>query len=138
MFHEPVRSMWHGKAESQFIDSFIDINKVYHSVFQMFGICEAFSSLSVPHDEGDYNMIMPPMRYNILEGKGFVAFGSDLVELDSILLGITEPYIIQDKKTNVDPIRSARDILGSVKEETIVTAKRVATDWVTTKTRITP
>ena len=81
---------------------------------------------------------MPPMRYNILEGKGFVAFGRDLVELDSILLGLTESLIVQDKKTNVEPIRSAQGVMGSVDEESIQAAKRVATDWVTTYDHLEP
>ncbi|MHA2021417.1 MAG: hypothetical protein ACW96N_06860, partial [Candidatus Thorarchaeota archaeon] len=128
MFPEPVRSWWHGPEESRYLDSFIDINKVYHSLFNMYGICEAFNSLSVPHDEGDFNLQMPPMRYNILEGKGFVAFGSNLVELDTILLGLTEQLILQDQKTNREPLLLAQDVFGAVDESLLVEAKQAAGD----------
>jgi len=39
MFPEPARSWWHGTGESRYLDSFIDINRVYHSLFNMYGIC---------------------------------------------------------------------------------------------------
>ncbi len=138
MLPEPARSWWHGLDESRYLDSFIDINKVYHSLFNMYGICEAFSSLSVPHDEGDFDLQMPPMRYNILEGKGFVAFGSNLVELDAILLGLTEPLILQDEKTNREPIRLAQEVFGAVDEKCITEAKQKAGDWITTGVRVAP
>jgi uncharacterized protein (DUF362 family) len=138
MLPEPARSWWHGKGESRFIDSFIGINKVYHSLFNMFGICEAFTSLSVPDDNGDYDMIMPPMRFNVLEGQGFVAFGKDLVELDTILLGLTKPYILQDEKSNVEPIIRAQQVFGRVDDELVRSAKQEAVDWITSSSRVKP
>ncbi|MHA2143027.1 MAG: hypothetical protein ACXADC_15115 [Candidatus Thorarchaeota archaeon] len=138
MFPEPVRSWWHGLKESRFVDSFLDINKVYHSLYNMYGICEAFSSLAVPHDEGDFNLQMPSMRYNILEGRGFVVFGSNLVELDTILLGLTEQLILQDEKTNREPIRLAQDVFGAVDENYVTEAKQKAADWVATDVRVKP
>jgi uncharacterized protein (DUF362 family) len=138
MLPEPARSWWHGLDESRYLDSFIDINKVYHSLFNMYGICEAFSSLSVPHDKGDFDLQMPPMRYNILEGRGFVAFGSNLVELDTILLALTEQLILQDQKTNREPLLLAQDVFGTVNENLLVEAKQKAKDWVATNVRVKP
>ena len=138
MLPEPARSWWHGTGESRYLASFIDINKVYHSLFNMYGICEAFSSLSVPHDEGDYDLQMPPMRYNILEGKGFVAFGGNLVELDTILLGLTEGLILQDEKTNRQPIQLAQDVFGAVNENYVTEAKQMANGWVASDIRAKP
>jgi hypothetical protein len=138
MFPEPARPWWHGKGESRYLDSFIDINKVYHSLFNMYGICEAFDSLSVPHDEGDFDLQMPPMRYNILEGRGFVAFGSNLVELDTILLGLTEQLILQDEKTNREPIHLAQEVFGAVDENYVTEAKQKAEDWVASDVRVKP
>jgi hypothetical protein len=138
MFPEPARPWWHGTGESRYLDSFIDINKVYHSLFNMYGICEAFDSLSIPHDEGDFYLQMPPMRYNILEGRGFVAFSSNLVELDTILLGLTERLILQDEKTNREPIHLAQEVFGAVDESHVKEAKQEVQDWITTKVRVKP
>ncbi len=132
MLPDPARSWWHGRDESRYLDSFIGINKVYHSLFNLFGICEAFSSLSVPHDEGNFILEMPPMKYNILGGKGFVAFGSSLVELDTILLSLTDQLILQDEKTNREPILLAQEEFGVVKEDYLAEAKQKAGNWVTT------
>jgi hypothetical protein len=138
MLPEPARPWWHGMGESRYLASFIDINKVYHSLFNMYGICEAFSSLSVPHDEGDYDLQMPPMRYNILEGRGFVAFGGNLVELDTILLGLTEGLILQDEKTNRQPILLAQDVFGAVNENYVTEATRKGKAWIASDIRVKP
>ncbi|MFQ5833930.1 MAG: hypothetical protein ACE5H4_14585 [Candidatus Thorarchaeota archaeon] len=134
MLPDPARPWWHGKDESRYLESIIAIKKVYRSIFNLYGICEAFSSLSVPHDEGDFSLQVPPMRYNILGGKGFVAFGSNLVELDAILLSITDQLILQDEKTNREPIQLAQEEFGAVKEDYLVEAKQKAGDWLTTHT----
>jgi hypothetical protein len=138
MFPEPVRSWWHGKGESRYLDSVIDVNKVYHSLFNMYGVCEAFSSVSVPNDEGDYDLQMPPMRYNILEGQGFVAFGSNLVELDTVLLELTEGLILHDDKTNRQPILLAQDVFGAVNEDYVKEAKQRDKEWVSSDLRVKP
>lgn len=38
---DPLRAWWHGPRDRWLGRSIVDINKVYHSLFKVYGICEA-------------------------------------------------------------------------------------------------
>jgi len=52
MIPDPARPWWHGPENSRLAESIVGINKVYHSFFNVYGICEALNTTAVPHPEG--------------------------------------------------------------------------------------
>lgn len=113
MIPDPLRPYWHGAKNSTITQSIIDINKIYHSLFNVFGICEAIFTLPYIHPEGKYEGIYSG-RYNICEGTGFVALGRNLAALDSLLLYLTDPSIRSIANLNKESIKLAGDEFGLV------------------------
>lgn len=128
MIPDPVRSWWHGPKHSRIARSIIDINKIYHSIFNVYGVCEALYTRAVPHPEGKFEGIYTG-RYNIMKGSGVIAFGRSLVSLDTILLNLTEQSILQYTEVNRVPIEVAEEEFGSISKETVKEAKRKVGDW---------
>ena len=128
MIPDPVRSWWHGPKHSRIARSIIDINKIYHSIFNVYGVCEALYTRAVPHPEGKFEGIYTG-RYNIMKGSGVIAFGRSLVSLDTILLNLTEQSISQYTEINRVPIETAEEEFGSISREIIKEAKRKVGDW---------
>lgn len=87
MIPDPLRPWWHGPKHSRIATSIIDINKVYHSLFNVYGICEALSNTAVSHPDGMFKGTYTG-RYNVTDGRGIVAFGRDLVSIDAIFCNL--------------------------------------------------
>jgi len=87
MIPDPLRPWWHGPKHSKIATSIIDINKVYRSIFNVYGICEALSTTPVSHPNGKFEGIYSG-KYNVVDGLGVVAFGRDLVSLDAIVCNL--------------------------------------------------
>ncbi len=85
MIPDPLRPWWHGTKDVLLSKSIIDINKIYHALFNVYGICEALYTRSVPHSKGKFVDQYSGLRYSIIEDLGFISFGRDLVSLDAIL-----------------------------------------------------
>ncbi|MHA1916113.1 MAG: DUF362 domain-containing protein [Promethearchaeota archaeon] len=85
MIPDPLRPWWHGTKDVLLPRSIIDTNKIYHSLFNVYGICEGLNSRSVLHPDGEYEDAYLRRKYKIVENPGFIAFGRDLVSLDAIL-----------------------------------------------------
>ncbi len=85
MIPDPLRPWWHGTKDVLLPRSIIGINKIYHTLFNVYGICEALNTRSILHPEGKFEDFYSGSRYNIIENPGFMAFGRDLVSLDAIL-----------------------------------------------------
>jgi len=81
---DPLRPWWHGPKDGRLAESIVDVNKVYHSLFDVYGICEAMKTMGVLHPEGEFQSLFSDGRFNIVEDLRFVAFGRDLVSLDAI------------------------------------------------------
>ena len=80
---DPVRGWWHGPGDSRIASSIVDINKVYSSLFDVYGVCETLCTNPVKDPEGEIVNVLGT-RYRVVEGLGVVAFGRDLVSLDAI------------------------------------------------------
>jgi len=129
MIPDPLRPFWHGPKNSTIVQSIIDINKIYHSLFNVFGICEAIYTLPLLDPEGKYEGILG--RYNIYEGSGFVAVGRNLAALDALLLYLTDPSIRLIADLNRDPIDLAEDELAlSIEQEAFEEAKDKVGSWI--------
>jgi hypothetical protein len=130
MIPDPLRSWWHAPGHYMAAQNILDVNKLYCSMFNVFGICEALKESAYIHPDGMYQGVYSG-QYHIAEGKGVVAFGRDLVELDTILLGISDPC-----KRNIDdilnraPISLAQAEFGTVDSERIDEAKNKVRKWV--------
>lgn len=130
MIPDPLRPYWHGPKNNTITQSIIDINKIYHSLYNVFGICEAIFTLPIIHPEGRYDGIYSG-RYNIYDGSGFVAIGRNLAALDALLLYLTDPSIRLIADLNRDPIDLAEDELGLlIDKDVFEEAKAKVGNWI--------
>lgn len=130
MIPDPLRPYWHGPKNSTIVQSIIDINKIYHSLFKVLGICEAIYTLPILHPEGKYEGIYSG-KYNICEGTGFVAFGRNLAALDALLLYLTDPSTRLIADINRDPIDLAEDELSlAIDKDAFEEAKAKVGNWI--------
>jgi len=128
MIPDPLRPWWHGSKNSKIATSIVDTNKVYHSLFNVYGICEALNTTAVPHPEGKFEGTYTG-KYNIIEGLGVVAFGRDLVSLDAILLNLTDQSILQSAEVNRAPIDIAEEEFGAYDREALKESKMKVGNW---------
>ncbi|MCW4027292.1 MAG: DUF362 domain-containing protein [Candidatus Bathyarchaeota archaeon] len=128
MIPDPLRSWWHGPKNSRIATSIVDINKVYHSLFNVYGICEALNTTAFPHPEGKSEGTYTG-KYNITEGLGVVAFGRDLVSLDAILLNLTDEWISVADQVNRAPIDMAEDEFGAYDREVLKESNMKIGNW---------
>jgi uncharacterized protein (DUF362 family) len=129
MIPDPLRPWWHGPKESRIASSIIDVNKIYHSLFNIYGILEALSTTAVHDPNGTLEGIYMG-KYNIKEGPGVVAFGRNLVSLDAILLNLTKDWIIVVDSINRAPIHMAQEEFGAYDIETIEEAEIRVGNWI--------
>jgi len=125
---DPLRPWWHGSKNTKIAQSIVDINKIYHSIFNVYGICEALRTTGCIDPDGEYEGIFSG-KYNLAEGKGIVVFGRDLACIDSILLHLSDPSKRLIAKVNSAPIELAQDEFGSINEEMLEDSRRVIGDW---------
>jgi hypothetical protein len=108
MIVDPMRPWWHGPRNERIASSIVDINKVYHSLFNVYGVLTSLYGTAVPNPQGEY-LGEYMGRYDMVEGFGFVAYGRDLVSIDSLLMGLTEDWIGVVDRVNREPIRLAEE-----------------------------
>jgi len=128
MIPDPVRSWWHGHNDSRIATSIIDINKIYHSLFNVYGICEALNATSFSHPEGKFEDVFMG-KYNIRENLGVIAFGRHLVSLDAILLNLTDQWIKDVTEVNRKPIDIAQEEFGAYDRKDLKESKLKVEDW---------
>jgi uncharacterized protein (DUF362 family) len=128
MIPDPLRSWWHGPNNSRIAMSIVDTNKVYYSLFNVYGICEAMNTTAVPHPEGKFEGTYTG-KYNVVEGFGVMAFGRDLVSLDAILLNLTDQSILQSAEVNRAPIDMAEEEFGGYDREALKESKIKVGNW---------
>jgi uncharacterized protein (DUF362 family) len=128
MIPDPLRPWWHGPKNSRIATSIVDVNKVYHSLFNVYGICEALYTTAVPHTEGKFEGIYSG-KYSVGEGLGVVAFGRDLVSLDAILLNLTDQWMLQNAEVNRMTIEMAQEEFGAYDKEVLKESKMKVGRW---------
>jgi len=122
------RSWWHGPNNSRIATSIVDVNKVYRSLFNVYGLCEALNSTTVPQAEGKFEGTYGG-KYNIVEDLGVVAFGRDLVSLDAILCNLAGRSRL--RKTIDRTIDVAEEEFGAYDREALEESKMKVGDWLT-------
>jgi uncharacterized protein (DUF362 family) len=129
MIPDPLRPWWHGPKDSKIATSIVDINKIYHSLFKVYGICEALFTTGVPHPEGKFEGLSFTGKYNIAKNLGVVAFGRDLVSLDAILHNLTSQSLLQNAQTNRAPIEMAEKEFGAYDRAILEESKMKVGNW---------
>jgi uncharacterized protein (DUF362 family) len=124
MIPDPLRPWWHGPKNSRLATSIVDINKIYHSLFNVYGICEALKTMAVSNSEGRFEEMLMG-KYNIIEDLGIVAFGRDLVSLDAILCNLAG----FDLHTFADHIIMAEEEFGAHDRKLLKESKTKVGNW---------
>ena len=86
MIPDPVRAWYHGPKNQRFANAILDITKIYASLFNVYGICEALKTRAIKASEGEYGV--STFRYNVANNLGIIAYGRHPVSLDAILCDI--------------------------------------------------
>ena len=128
MIPDPLRPRWHGVNNLTSTRNIVDVNKIYHSLFNVYGICEALFETAVPHPEGKHQGFYTG-KYNVIEGPGVVVMGRDLVSLDALLLHLTEGSIMVSPPLNQKPIELAEKELGFIDQGVLKDAKTKVGSW---------
>lgn len=129
MIPDPLRPWWHGQNGSTIVQNIVDINKVYHSLFNVYGICEALYTSAYVDPDGEYEGVYTG-RYNLNKGSGVIAYGRDLVSTDAILVALSDPSKRWIADFNRDSIELAKDELGSIDVEAIEEARQKVRSWI--------
>ncbi len=128
MIPDPLRPWWHGPKDRNIAHSILDINKIYHALFNVYGICEALKTTALLHPEGEFEGIYSG-KYNIYEDSELVVCGSDLVSLDALLLHLTDPSKRSIAELNTEPIYMAQEEFGAFNQDHIEEAKPKVGSW---------
>ena len=128
MIPDPCRPYWHGPAGSRIATSIIDINKIYQSLFNMYGICEGLSVTGIPDPDGGHEAVYSG-RYSIVKAPGLIISGRDMVSLDAMLLELTKGVINNVPSINQDPIILAQEEFGPIDKIAIDKAKIQVGSW---------
>ena len=119
---DPLIAWWHGPSNKRFDKSVVDINKIYASLFNVYGICEALRYAAVNHPEGEFGE--QGMRYNVAKDLGVLAFGRHLVSVDAILFSLL----------GLDPekigyLKLGEEAFGAYERGHVEVAKASAANW---------
>lgn len=129
MIPDPLRPWWHGPNGSRIEQSIVDINKVYHSLFNVYGICEALNITAYIHPDGQFKGVYTG-KYNLAEGSGVIVFGRDLVSIDAMLLNLSDPSKRLIAEFNRASIELAEDEFGAVDRKAIEESKMKVQNWI--------
>lgn len=116
---DPLRSWWHGPADKFLSRNIIDLNKVYHAFFNVYGICEAINSAIISNPKGSIKTSWG--NYDVLKNLGFAWSSNNLISLDSVLCVFMD---INPKK--IEYIKLAEKDFGNVDKNVLKIAKIIA------------
>jgi uncharacterized protein (DUF362 family) len=113
---------YHGKSDADLSRNIVDINKIYHSFFNVIGMVEAINSLT-------YNSGNPTAKvksgfgysYDVLEHKGLVYYSDDTLWLDAFIHQQCERDPME-----TEHLREAKRVFGSWSAQLIQTAKNLS------------
>lgn len=126
---DPLRSWWHGPKDSLLSQNIIDINKIYATYFDVYGLCEGIYSVVVSNPKGSIKV--PWGNYDIIENLGIAAFSNHLVSLDALVCGLIDINPLQ-----VGYIRLAEEIFGHFDKNVINNIKVIRKNWFPSLTKL--
>ena len=121
---DPVRAWWHGPGDKRLPHSIIDVNKVYRSLFNVYGVIETLFENPVVDPVGEF---LDPMgtKYHVVENIGVVAFGRNPVSLDAIFCNLAGFNMSQYG----DYLRKSENVFGGYDRETLIDSKEKVGSW---------
>jgi len=119
---DPNRAWWHGPNDKWLGRSIVDINKVYCSLFNIYGICEALRYAIVNDPKGEVKV--PWGSYNLVRDLGIVTLGQPLIYLDAVLCGL-----IGVDPEKVSYLRLGEGAFGRYDRRWVEEAKAEALNW---------
>jgi hypothetical protein len=114
---DPNRMGWHGEGDRDLARSIVDVNKVYASLFDTVGLCEAIFTAVRYTKEGRYPLPWDS-RYDLTENLGLAFCGDRLVDIDAYL---SQACGIDPNK--VEHLRLAAEVFGEWSASLIEEAK---------------
>ncbi|MFX1575493.1 MAG: DUF362 domain-containing protein, partial [Promethearchaeota archaeon] len=126
---DPLRSWWHGPEDSLLSQNIIDINKIYATFFDVYGLCEGIYSAVVSNPKGSIQV--PWGSYDIIENLGIAACSNHLVSLDALICGL-----IDINPSQVEYIRSGEEIFGKFDMKELNNVKNTRENWFPTLTKL--
>jgi len=121
---DPLRAWWHGYKHARLGKSIVDVNKVYGSLFNVYGIVETLYANPIVDSSGEY--VDPAgIRFKVVENMGVVALGRDLVSLDAIFCNLAG----FDMSQYGDHIGKAEKVFGAYDRETLRESKVKVGSW---------
>jgi len=103
---DPSRMGWHGEGDRDLARSIVDINKLYASLFDTVGLCEAIFTAVRYSKQGEYPLPWDN-RYDLAENLGLAFLGDRLVDVDAY---VSQACRIDPDK--VEHIRLAAEVFG--------------------------
>jgi hypothetical protein len=103
---DPNRMDWHGEEDRGLARSIVDINKVYASLFDTVGLCEAIFTAVRYTKKGRYPLPWDN-RYDLTENLGLAFCGNRLVDVDAY---VSQACGIDPNR--VEHIRLAAEVFG--------------------------
>jgi hypothetical protein len=114
---DPNRMGWHGEGDCDLARSIVDVNKVYASLFNTVGLCEAVFTAVRYTKEGRHPLPWDN-RYDLTENLGLAFCGDRLVDVDAY---VSQACGIDPEKT--EHIRLAGEVFGKWSSSLIEEAK---------------
>lgn len=119
---DPIRAWWHGPKDSRLSKSIVDTAKVYGSLFNLHGVWEYGKGTRLRNPEGKLGD--PGFKYDVIDGPGILAHGSNLVEMDALLHRLSG-Y----DEDGADHIKQARGVLGDYDDVLLKDAEKKVGNW---------
>jgi hypothetical protein len=114
---DPNRIGWHGEDDRDLARSIVDVNKVYASLFDTVGLCEAIFTAVRYTKKGKYPLPWDN-RYDLTENMGLAFYGDRLVDVDAY---VSQACGIDPNK--VEHLRLAAEVFGKWTVESIKEAE---------------
>jgi hypothetical protein len=119
---DPIRSWWHGPHDNRLTKSIVDTAKVYDSLFTLYGVWEYGAGTRLRNPIG--NLGEEGWRYDIVDGPGRLAAGSNLAEMDALLHHLTG-YADE----GAEHIQAAKGVLGDYDAALLPEAEKKIRNW---------
>jgi uncharacterized protein (DUF362 family) len=113
---DPLRAWWHGSDDIYLSRNILDINKLYHTFFEEFGLCEAITSATVSNPQGAIDV--PWGSYDVVKEPQFACASEDLLSLDAVMC-----VLMDINPFSVDYINQGQEEFGRINEKNLEKAR---------------
>jgi uncharacterized protein (DUF362 family) len=119
---DPLRAWWHGPDDIYLSGNILDINKIYHTFFDVFGLCEAITSATVSNLQGTIEV--PWGGYDVLKDPQFACVSENLLSLDAVMC-----VLMDINPFSVEYINQGQEEFGRLYEKILNKARELKKDF---------